>query len=93
MPRQKRNVLFGRGELTRAILDELRTATAPMGSREIARAILSVNELDPRDRRLLTEHTRRVSKALRSLKGEGLVKGGNGARGNMVWANSHPGKN
>ena len=51
MPRQKRQVLFGRGELTRAILDELRTATAPMASREIARAILAVNELDPRDRR------------------------------------------
>ena len=74
MPRQKRQVLFGRGELTRAILDEMRTATAPMASREIARAILAVNELDPRDRRLLTEHTRRVSKALRVLKGEGLVK-------------------
>ena len=38
MPRQKREVLFGRGELTRArgILDTLREATAPMTSREIA---------------------------------------------------------
>jgi len=51
MPRQKRNVLFGRGELTRAILDELRTTTAPTGSREIARAILTVN-VDPRDCKL-----------------------------------------
>jgi hypothetical protein len=32
MPRQKRNVLFGPGELTRAILDELRTATGPLAS-------------------------------------------------------------
>ena len=85
MPRQKRQVLFGRGELTRAILDELRTATAPLASREIARAILSVNELDPRDRRLLTEHTRRVSKALRNLKVEGLVRGAKDAQGNVTW--------
>jgi hypothetical protein len=85
MPRQKRNVLFGRGELTRAILDELRGAAEPMGSRDIARAILAVQELDPRDRRLLTEHTRRVSKALRVLKGEGLVKGAASKSGNMVW--------
>jgi hypothetical protein len=61
MPRQKRHVLFGPGELTRAILDVLRDAAEPMATREIARAILAVNEQDPRDRRLLTEHTRRVS--------------------------------
>jgi hypothetical protein len=86
MPRQKRQVLFGRGELTRAILDVLRNATEPMATREIAREILSVNEQDPRDRKLLTEHTRRVSKALRILKGEGLVKGSQDARGNLTWA-------
>ena len=85
MPRQNRQVLFGRGELTRAILDELRGAKEPLGSREIARAILLANEQDPRDRRLLTEDTRGVSKAPRKLRGEGLVKGAQDARGNMVW--------
>jgi hypothetical protein len=84
MPRQKRNVLFGSGELTRAILDELRTATEPLGSREIARAILAVNEQDPRDRKLLTEHTRRVSKALRILKGKNLARG-EGKPSDMLW--------
>ena len=74
MPRQKRQLLFGRGELTRAILDELRGAKEPLGSREIARAILLVIEQDPRDRRVLTKHPRRVSKALRKLRGEGFVK-------------------
>lgn len=49
VPRQKRHVLFGRGELTRAVLDVLRDATEPMATREIARAILAVNEQDPRD--------------------------------------------
>lgn len=91
MPRQKRQVLFGRGELTRAILDELRTATGPLSSRDIARAILSVNEMDPRDRKLMTEHTRRVSKALRGLKNEGFVCSMAGLRGNMVWRRKNAG--
>jgi len=86
MPRQKRNVIFGSGELTRAILDELRTATGPLASREIARAILAVNEQDPRDRKLLTEHTRRVSKALRNLKDNHLIKGAMDRSGNMAWS-------
>lgn len=85
MPRQKRQVLFGAGELTRAILDELRDATAPMASREIARAILTVNEQDPRDRRLLTEHTRRVSKALRILFQRGLVRRSTDPRSGIAW--------
>lgn len=84
MPRQKRNVLFGPGELTRGILDELRTAAEPLASRDIARAILSVREYDPRDRKLLTEHTRRVSKALRILKGKGLAQGAADKAGNMA---------
>lgn len=85
MPRQKRHVLFGRGELTRAILDVLRDATGPMATREIAREILAVNEFDPRDRKLLTEHTRRVSKALRVLKGESSVSTISGSARNLMW--------
>lgn len=85
MPRQRRQVLFGPGELTRAILDELRDATEPMASRDIAREILSVNEQDARDRKLLTEHTRRVSKALRVLKKNGLVQGAADQAGNRIW--------
>ncbi|MGJ0426633.1 hypothetical protein [Methylocystis sp.] len=85
MPRQKRHVLFGPGELTRAILDVLRDATEPMATREIARAILAVNEQDPRDRRLLTEHTRRVSKALRILKSRGFMRSLQDTRGSSIW--------
>lgn len=83
MPRQKREVLFGRGELTRAILDELRDAPAPLGSREIAQAIVSVSERDVRDRRLMTEVTRRASKALRTLQLQGQVRRKTG-RGRLV---------
>lgn len=73
MPRQKHERIFGQGELTRAILDVLRDATAPMATRDIAREILAVNEQDARDRRLLTEVTRRVSKALRIQRDLGRI--------------------
>lgn len=85
MPRQKREVLFGRGELTRGILDTLREATAPMTSREIAQSVLSLTGHDARDRKLMTEHTRRVSKALRALKADRVVRSVADGRGNLVW--------
>ena len=85
MPRQKREVIFGRGELTRACVDELRNAAGPLMSRTIAEAILSVSGQDARDRKLMTEHTKRVSKALRSLKEEGRVVAAKDERENMTW--------
>jgi len=85
MPRQKREVLFGRGELTRSILDELRTATGPMGSREIARGIVALSGQDARDRKYITDLTRRVSKALRILKESGAVRSAVDSRGNHIW--------
>jgi hypothetical protein len=85
MPRQKREVLFGRGELTRAILDELRTATGPMGSREIAQAIVAMSGQDARDRKYITDLTRRVSKALRALKEHGDVRSMIDPKGNLTW--------
>lgn len=74
MPRQKRHVLFGSGELTRAILDTLRDAEAPMYSRDIGRAVVAVGGQDARDRKLITEVTRRASKALRVLRHQGVVR-------------------
>ncbi len=66
-------------------MDELRSVTDLMASRDIACGILPVNEQDSRDRKLLTEHTRRVSKALRILKHKGHVVGKTHVAGNMVW--------
>lgn len=85
MPRQKREVIFGRGELTRGAIDELRNADGPLTSRQVAEAILSVSGQDAQDRKLMADHTRRVSKALRVLKGEGRVKAAKDAQGNMIW--------
>lgn len=85
MPRQKRQVLFGTGELTRAILDALRDANGPMTSRQIAEAVVSVRGQDARDRKFLAEVTRRVSKALRALREDHVVRSGMDERARVVW--------
>lgn len=86
MPRQKREVIFGRGELTRAILDEMRGATGPLTSREIAQAIVALSGHDARDRKYVTDLTRRVGKALRALRDENLVRSGTDTKGNIMWS-------
>lgn len=86
MPRQKRQVLFGRGELTRAILDELRDAQRPLGSREIAQAIVALNGQDARDRRLISDLTKRVSKAANALKMGKILRSVVDEHGNKMWS-------
>lgn len=86
MPRQKREVVFGRGELTRAILTELRGAGGPLGSREIAQAIVAVGGHDARDRKYVSDLTRRVGKALRPLRDENIVRMSVDMKGNVAWA-------
>ena len=86
MPRQKRQVLFGQGELTRNLLRELRDADGPLTSRELAQGILALRGDDVRDRRLISEVTRRVSKALRMHREEGRVRSSTDASGNLLWS-------
>lgn len=83
MPRQ-REVIFGRGELTRAILSELRDSEAPLSSREIAQSIIVLRGEDARDRKYLSDLVKRVSKALRQ-RDDGNVKPLKDAKGNIVW--------
>ncbi|BDA86363.1 hypothetical protein Sa4125_39050 [Aureimonas sp. SA4125] len=73
LPRQKRQVLFCKGEITSAIPRQLRTADGPMRCREIATAIVAMNGMDGRDRRYMKEVSDRVSKALRAQREKGLV--------------------
>lgn len=86
MPRQKREVLFGRGELIRGILQELRHATGPMSSRELAQNLVAMRGEDARDRKYVSELTRRVSKALRQSREEGAVRTSVDDKGNVFWA-------
>lgn len=85
MPRQKREVIFGRGELSKAIYGELREATGPLSSRDIAREIVALRGEDARDRKYLSDLTKRVSKALRAMREEGNVRSVTDAKGNVVW--------
>jgi hypothetical protein len=85
MPRQKRQVIFGRGELVRAILDELRGAERPMRSREIVQALIALSGDDPRDQRYISDLTRRVGKALRPLRDEDSVRSLRDQRGGLMW--------
>lgn len=88
MPRAKREVVFGR-ELTMAILGELRDADDPLGSREIAQGIVELQGYDAKDRNYVTALTRRVSKALRILKNDGVVQSVPSRRGgNLLWSRS-----
>lgn len=81
MPKTKRHVMFGRGELTRAILEVLRGAERPMTSREITLEIVA----DHGDRKALSEAVKRVSKALRVLHQDRAVKRQKVQTGEWVW--------
>ncbi|MHB0952587.1 MAG: hypothetical protein ACYC10_11715 [Allorhizobium sp.] len=85
MPRQKREVIFGRGELSKAIMGELRHAEGPLSSRDIAQTIVAMRGEDARDRKYISDLTKRVSKALRQMKAEGFVRGVADAKGNLSW--------
>lgn len=84
MPRQKRHVLFGRGELTRQVLTILRRAGKPLTSRQIAQEIVSDSGMDAMDRKMVSDLVKRVGKACRQYPG-GTVRRGTDATGNVVW--------
>lgn len=85
MPRQKREVIFGRGELSKAIMGELRHAEGPLSSRDIAREIVTMRGEDARDRKYIADLTKRVSKALRQMRDEGHVRSAVDEKGNLYW--------
>lgn len=56
-----------------------------MTSREIAQGVIALSGQDARDRKFVTEHTKRVSKALRILKDENVVRSSVDGKGNVMW--------
>ena len=56
--RQKRNVVFGQGELLGALMLKLRYAERPLRSCELAQNILAASGVDIRDRRAVSDVTR-----------------------------------
>jgi len=85
MPRQRRNVIFGQGELLDALMLELRHATGPLKSRELAQNVLASTGDDIRDRRAVSDLTRRVSKCLRVQAEKGTVIKQRVEGGNIKW--------
>ncbi len=84
MPRQKRHVIFGKGELTKQVLTVLRRSTKPMTSRQIAQDIVSDSGMDARDRKMVSDLTKRVGKACRQYP-DGSIHKATDERGNVVW--------
>lgn len=73
MPRGNRVVFFHRNELRRFCLDELRQASAPVTSRELAGKIVRLENKDGRDRRLMHDIVKRVGKSLELLRRQNIV--------------------
>lgn len=84
MPRQKRHVIFGNGELTRQVLTVLRRADGPMTTRQIAQEMVADSGMDARDRRFVSDLVKRVGKALRQYP-PGHVHKATDTAGNIVW--------
>jgi len=83
MPRQKRHVIFGKGELFRACMDVLRRADGPQTSRQIAQQIMELNGQDARDRKTINDLVKRVGKCLRQSN---TAQKGTDDRSNVVWS-------
>ena len=82
---KKRDPVFDRGELALAILDELRTATAPLRTRDIATAIV-LKRAEPCDAAVIAQYVDRAWKALERMKAQGLIHGARDEKGRMLWA-------
>lgn len=83
-PRQARIVLFYRNELQDYLIAELRKADGPLTSRQLACLVCQCEGKDHRDRRLLTDVTRRVGCALRKMRAGRVVETDRTAAG-QVW--------
>ena len=84
-PRGNRIVFFARDELRRFLLDELRKADGPVGSRDLAEKILGLEGKDPRDRRLRNDMVKRVGKSLKLIRQQGLAESFRDDLGHFVW--------
>jgi hypothetical protein len=83
---KKREPVFRPGELMRAILDELRTATAPIRTRAVAAAIIQRKRIKPCNGAVIAQYVDRVEKALSRMRDQGLIQGAMDENGLMFWA-------
>lgn len=74
-PRAARIILFYRNELRVFLLGELRKASKPLTSRDLASALMMAENKDVRDRRMMNDIVKRMGKALRQMRSHGTVCG------------------
>ena len=84
-PKEYRKPLFERRELTKLVLDAMRTAGKPMMSRDIAIAVATACGDDPKDRRYISDLTRRVGRALTPLLTGGAIQASADNHGTRIW--------
>lgn len=80
-----RMVLFHKSELQQHLLRELRGASEPLSSRDLAVRFVTADGRDRYDKRLLLDIIKRVGKSIGYLRNKGLVSGGRDAKGRYVW--------
>lgn len=88
MPRQRREGMFRHGELTRAIYIQLREATGPISSREIAKKIAEARGGTVWGSKRMAELTRNVGSTLRALRDKGKVQSETDRNGRINWSAS-----
>lgn len=85
--RSNRVVFFARNELRRWLLNELRQATGPVTSRDLAEKLIGLEGKDVRDRRLRNDMVKRVGKALKLMRTHGSATN-TGTHNNLSWLKS-----
>ena len=82
--RYRKNSVFGRGELSRAVRETLRDAREPLSSRDIASAILSLRGLE-HDATAFKEACVGVSRTLWSMESAGQARKADTRGKNTLW--------
>jgi hypothetical protein len=83
--RQERIILFYRNEMKEFLIKQLREAEHPLSTRDIAEILCRTENRDARDRRMLNDIVKRLSKGLRVLKSLGMVESTADATGTFIW--------
>ena len=89
-PVRSRLVMFHKSELQQHLLYALRKASDPMSSRDLAVSIITSEGKDRYDRRTILDVIKRVSRAIQTLRGRGIVIGTRDKRGKYVWRIATP---
>ncbi len=84
-PRTSRVVYFHRNELRRFLIDELRDSKGqPVTARDMAEKIIGLEGKDARDRALRNDMVKRVGKAFKLLREQGVASSA-GKYGQLRW--------